>query len=184
MIKSVIIGVLSLAVVAETVGLIVTISDKYSDDNVTNNMVSDDSVSSISLGDANTFTDDELIYTSDKQDVYYSNGSYYLVSDGIIKQSETTIVVPRTVSVLDYLKTYDGFSQADATLTCYSMEGNVIRQDLSLPWEKCNFGNLVAYWKTSDNKGILIQLSPDNTAVLSEYLYYSDMQALMENPSY
>lgn len=182
MVKNIIIGILSFVLIAETVGLIVTISDLYNDKSPDSVLVSNNNLS-VSLGDDNVFTNDELIYTSDKQDVYYYEGCYYLVSDSIIKQTETNIVVPRTISIIDYLNTYDGFSQSNATITCYSMEGSVIKQDLSMPWEKCSFSSLVAYWKTNDNKGILLQLSPDNTAILSEYLYYSDMQSLIDGNS-
>ena len=182
MVKNIIIGIISIIAVVEFVFVAITLNDNYKNElTETNSCESTESVNMIDLGVDTCFDTATLIYESDKQNVYYTGNCYYSVSDGIIKQREYNLVVPRESAIIDYLKTFTDFSQDKSTITCYAMDGTIIYQDLSLPWEKCQFNSLVAYWKGNDNHGYLVQLSPNNVATVSEYLYYSDLQSLLDN---
>lgn len=133
------------------------------------------------LGDTSSFNnDDYLVSKSDKENVYFDNGKYIIVRDNTIRQIQYSSVVPYTETILNYLSGFDDFSQQDATIICTSMSGEQTAVDMSTTWENCNFGELIAYWKTSDSKGTMVTLYPGSTAVVSEFLYYSDLAELME----
>lgn len=131
---------------------------------------------SANVGDTNPFSDNMyLVSDSDKQDVYYKSGVYYVIRDDIVRQKQEYIVVPRDMSIINYLKTYPDFSQEIATISCTNMDGSDCIFDLSTPWELCDFEEMVIYWKRSDNHGTLLVLYPDSASVSTEYLYYSEL---------
>lgn len=138
------------------------------------------------LGQTNPFGEVELqtlVSESDKEDVYFQNGSYYVVEDGVIKQTQSSSVIPRDITLLDYLKTYEDFSQEKAVIQCTGMDGSAYSVDLSTPWEQCSFGEFIAYWETSSSNGILVTLYPDSLATVNKFLYYTDLTELMESVS-
>ncbi len=138
------------------------------------------------LGQANPFKDNKtrtLVSESDKENVYYQNGSYYVVEDDVIKQTQVCEVVPRDITVLDYLKTYEDFSQEKATIKCTAMDGTTCSVDLSTKWEQCSFGELSVYWETDNSNGVLLTLYPDCLATVNKFLYYTDLTETVENVS-
>lgn len=136
----------------------------------------------LKLGAANPFnTDENLVTESDRNSVYYLDGVFYTVEDSIIKHTQYNAVVPRDITLLEYLKTYKDFKQESATITCVNMDGTECVVDLSTPWEECSFGELTAYWETSDSTGIFLAMCPDDVALVSEYLYYTDLTELFED---
>ena len=184
MAKNICIVVLSILAVFELVYIAIDINDKHvnSDDSTSDNVVSDDNESNLSvksLGDTSNFDESTMIYESDKQNIYFVDNVYYSVSDDIIKQVEYCEVVPRQLSILEYLQTFEDYSQSNSTLVCYGLDGKQKIQDLSVPWEKCEFGTLTVYWKTSDSKAYLVQLQPSSVSTVSKFLYYSDLQELI-----
>lgn len=137
----------------------------------------------ITLGQQNPFTEDSsdtLVSVSDKENVYYCDGSYYVIEDSVVKQTQTYDVIPRDMTLLDYFKSFTDYSQEKATMHCLSMDGTESVVDLSTRWDKCSFGELVVYWETTDSKGILLTLYPDNVATVNEFLYYTDLVELFE----
>ncbi len=135
------------------------------------------------LGQSDPFVDsveDTLVSDSDKQTVYYHNGQYYVVEDAVIKQTQRNEVVPRDITLKEYLMGFTDFSQEKATIQCVAMDGTECVVDLSTPWEECSFGELIVYWETDDAKGIMLTLYPDSVATINEFLYYSDLVELFE----
>lgn len=139
-----------------------------------------DEIINVSLGDDNPFNDNSLIYESDKQNVYYLAGNYYVVQDNVVKQIQKSEVVPREQSLLDYLNTIPEFNQENSTFKCYDMEGNETNIDLSTPWENSSFGEVLVYWKCENSNGTLVYLVPDSVCTITNFLYYSDLLSAVD----
>ena len=157
--------------------LSITDSRVTKNENINSNTEYNPSNNDINVG--NTLSDDidskNLVSSTDKHDIYYKDGIYFIVKDKIVRQKQYYSVIDRNIPVIDYLKTLKDFSQKNAVITCKSLDGSITKCDLSMVWDKVSFGELSAYWETEDNRGILVIMHPDNVSIITEYLYYSDL---------
>lgn len=133
------------------------------------------SIGSHTLGEKNTFPESNLVSVSDKENIYYDNGIFYIVRDGFIKIIQSYSIVPREQTLLEYLKGFEGFKQSDATFNCYDNEGNEQECDLSVLWTKVSFGELMVYWKTDDGGGMMLCIIPESVTTVLNFQYYSDL---------
>lgn len=133
------------------------------------------SIDNHTLGEKSTFSESNLVSASDKENIYYDNGIFYIVRDGFIKIIQSSSIVPREQSLLEYLKGFEGFKQNDATFNCYNNEGNEQECDLSVIWDKASFGELITYWKTDDGGGMMLYIIPESVTTVLDFQYYSDL---------
>lgn len=127
------------------------------------------------LGEKNDFDESNLVSVSDKENIYYDKGIFYIVRDGFIKIIQSYSIVPREQSLLEYIKGFDGFNQNDATFICYDNEGMEQNCDLSVIWSKASFGELMVYWKTDDGGGMMLCIIPESVTTVLDFQYYSDL---------
>ena len=164
------------AVVASCMYIVGTLTGKFISDRVYKKLVVLDST--YNVGDKRAFVDNSdkyVISKSDKENVYFVNGDYYIESDETIMKKQESGVVSMDTTVLQYLRSIKDFNQTQATIMCIDMTGQEVMYDLSTPWEDCDFQSLTAYWKEDDSKGMLVSLMPKNPVIVMEYLYYTDL---------